>query len=275
MPAAIGGAAALIGPAIGAAGSIAGSLIQSGASGAAAGAQGNAAKQQLEWLQSNTQAPLANANWAQTQLIDWISGTTPQGAPSGFGLQAPGQAFQPFSFDPSSISNDPTYKWLVGQTGQNTLNAASTSGGVGGNALNQLSQNFAGLAGTYEPMMYNQAQQTWSGNQNALLNQQNQLYNYLSGISGQGLTTLGATEQPMMQAYANLGNANSAGIIGQGNAVTTGLNNLGTNAQMYNQLSQNPAVQGIGNNISNWFNGQGAMNNYPTDPNALYNTQGF
>ena len=265
MPAAIGGAAAFIGPAIGAAGSIIGSAIQGGAAGGAASTQANAANsasaQELAMLQGSAQAVepfVGTGQWANSLLANWLS-PGGQGDFSSWGGHP--TAPTPFSFDPNSINSNSTYQWMVQQGNQNTLNALSPQGGIGGNQLQALSQYNQGLAGQFEPQIYNQAFQTWQGNTNATQNFQNSIFNDLFGLSNAGQNAaLGIAQQTTNvgdQIGANTigaGNALAAGQIGQANALVGGLNNIGSNAQMYNQLSQNPALQGVGNNISNWFN---------------------
>jgi hypothetical protein len=209
----------------------------------------------------------------------------------------------PFSFDPNSITGNPTYQWALGEGTKNLMNSLSTQGGIGGNALEAITKFGQGTAMQFEPLFFNQAADTygtnyqnaynaWQGNTNALTNFQNRLYNMFSGQAGSGQNAaanlggfatsvggqIGGDLIGAGNAQANgligAGNARAAGQIGQANALSSGLSGLGTNALMYQMMNQNnPSYTGPVNGISNWLSGanwNGMQPNVPggaNDPN--------
>ena len=152
----------------------------------------------------------------------------------------------------------PNYAFQL-QQGQGALdNQLNSAGGlVSGNSLKAMqdySQNFAGNA-----------------YQNAFNNYQSQrgnIYNTLAGIAGLGQSAQQQSNNLATNYGTNAANlttgaaaAQAAGLVGQANAYTGGINNIANQFQLgsllggsnsYNSLSN---IGGIGGSISNYLNG--------------------
>ena len=140
---------------------------------------------------------------------------TPQTADSGTLLK-------PFSAQDLPQWQDPGYQFRL-QQGEGALqnSAAGTSGLVSGNSLRSL-------------MDYgqNSASQEYQNAFNRYNTNQTNIYNRLSNIAGLGQTSANASGQMGMTAAGNIGSAQmaggaaqAAGYIGQGNAISGGINN--------------------------------------------------
>ena len=142
--------------AAGAVGSIGSALIGSSASSNAANQQVNEEnqalalqKQQYATTQQNVQ-PYVSSGQNALQSLNQLLGLQPGGNPvtanpilQMLGIGGPGPTG---SINPSTFTGSPGYQYQL-QQGQNAVtNAATTSGGLGGNALMALQKNAEGLA---------------------------------------------------------------------------------------------------------------------------------
>lgn len=208
-----------IAAAVGAAGAIGGSLISAGAASDAASQQA-ASAQQANQLQAQALAQ-QQANLAPYQQAGLPAITALQ---QGLGLMpgstgAIGQGSLNTPFSQQQFQASPAYQFELQQGLQSAQNAASRTGGLGGNQLLALQQQGQGLA----QMDYQQQLQNYQA-------QQQQQYNQLMGLTGIGQASaagVGAAQQQYAtQAGQNLmGAANvqgAAGIAGA-NALTGAL----------------------------------------------------
>ena len=171
----------------------------------------------------------------------------------------------------------PNYAFQL-QQGQGALNNQlnSTGGLVSGNSLKAMqdySQNFAGNA--YQSAFNNY--QTQRGN----------IYNTLASIAGIGQSAQNqsnnlATNYGTNSASLTTGAAaaQAAGLVGQANAYTGGINNLANQFQLSNLLGGSsggfgtgygslPNIGGIGGSITNYLSGGPSFNSAPIDTGFL------
>ena len=138
----------------------------------------------------------------------------------------------------------PNYGFMLQQGQGANLSAANATGGmVGGNALQGLqnyTQNFAGNA--YQNAFTNYQ------------NQQNNIFNRLSGIAGIGQAATTGAANAMLGTGTNvasltqgIGQAQAAGQIGQANAYGNALSGVGNAGLLY---GMNQAGQGGGTGLS-------------------------
>jgi hypothetical protein len=120
------------------------------------------------------------------------------------GTQAQSQAMQGYQ-------TSPFFQQMVNTAGQNTANQYSAAGG--------------GASGNYLNALYNQNAGLWQNQYNTTLSQ-------LSGLSGQGVSSLGAltgaganTGQQVGQSLQAAGQATGSSYAGLGNAAGNALNN--------------------------------------------------
>lgn len=191
----------------------------------------------------------------------------------------------------------PNYQWMLNQ-GKQAATQATNVGGGGSNlglAAADFAENYAGNAYqnavnnyiTQQQQGFNE-QQTQQQNtvQNALAQQgltfnelqsnQTNIFNRLASLANLGQTSLGqitpATTSAMNTiggTIGNIGTAQAAGIIGQANALSGGLTNLGN----YGLLSGliNPSSTSSGSSGGGYFGGIGSSG---TTDNSIYSLLG-
>jgi len=256
-----------IGSVIGGALSLGGSLISGGAASDAAQTQANAANaanaQQLQIF--NTQnAQLAPQRAAGYNALNQIGALLPgqsttydaNGNPIGT-QTGTGYLTNQFSNADLNANLAPNYAFQL-QQGQGALNNQLNSAGglVSGNSLKAMqdySQNFAG----------NAYQQAFSNYQS----QRGNIYNTLASIAGIGQSAQNQSNNLATNYGTNSANlttgaaaAQAAGLVGQANAYTGGINNIANQFQLGSLLGSNsynslPNIGGIGGSISNYLNG--------------------
>jgi hypothetical protein len=231
---------------VGGAASLLGSVIGGNAAESAAQTQANAA-------QAASQTELQMFNQTQANLSPWLgAGKNALGAldyglgigPNTGGVGAAGAGgygslMAPFSA--SMYQQSPGYAWQMGQGISAVQNSASAGGGIkGGNTLAALTTFGQGLANSD----YQQAYQNY-------IQQQQQRYAQLSGVSGQGANAAanlgGFSANVGAQIGSNAigaGNALAAGTIGQANAYGGGLNSLAQLSNLYGSGSMGGGVFG-------------------------------
>lgn len=220
-----------------AAASIGGSLIQAGAAGSAANDQKNAAnnqltlEQQIYGNQSTREAPYLNPAYNALNSLSTGLTTGPGGVGTG-ALNTP--------FNPQNLDQTPGYQFQMEQGLQALQDAQSATGGAtggplgagGGNQLKAITQYGQGLAST----TYQQQLQDYMA-------QQQQQYGQELGVASLGQQAIGALggvseqfAQGASNAFAGIGNAQSAGAIGTANAISGGINNLSSDFLLSNLL---------------------------------------
>lgn len=165
-----------------------------------------------------------------------------------------------FSFDPNSLSSNPTLQFIT-QQGENAIGANKAAMGTiqGTGAQKDLINYAQSAAAQFEPIAYQQANQTFQTNFG-------------------DLNTLAAPGLPATNSAANYNTGAAAstagGIVGSGNAWSNGVNNTANtlqNAALYNQFS-NPG--GANNPTGSSWNDTVTVNTTPTpytgDPNNPY-----
>lgn len=211
---------------------VGGSLISAGASKNAADAQQQAALSQqnttlamFDQIQQNLQPYMQAGQSGLTALAQGL-GLAPGDGPAG----ANGSLTAKFQPTMAQLQQTPGYEFTLGQGQESTQNSYAAQGlGTSGAAMKGATQYAEGLAST----TYQQQFQNY-------LTQNQQIYNMLGGISGNGqnaasgLGSLGlnATGQ-INQAIMSGGNANAAGIVGSANALSGGLNSIGSSGLLY------------------------------------------
>ncbi len=267
----MGAAAAIAG--VGAAAGIGGALISSGASKSAANTEANAANNaanlQLMEQQQVRNDLLPYNNNGQTSnriLVNSIYGGD-KGVPNlladnGFGTNATGGANLTFQPTEAQLEATPGYQFIHDQGLESVQNSAAARGlGTSGAALKGAAEFATGLAST----TLGQQQQIFQQN---LAN----VINPLEYLSNQGENAGAQTGQLGTQGAANAGagivgagNAGAAGIVGGTNALTGGLNAIGsspTNYLLYNQLLNNGGGGGGGGNFYGSGTGAGGSPTY-------------
>lgn len=236
---AIGTATALLGGAlIGGAASLFGadksaSAAKTAASQQAAAADQATAEQQREFdkIQANN-APFLQTGTAANQQLGQLLGlgsnnmeNMPTYGSSDSSSGGYGSLAKPFTM--ADFQADPGYQFTL-QEGQKALDRASAAGGkyYSGAAIKGLADYNQNSASK----QYQSAYDRYNTNQT-------NLYNRLAGVSGAGQTASSsdatAGTNAANQISSNIlgsGNAQAAGTVGQANAWSTGLNNIGNNA---------------------------------------------
>lgn len=176
------------------------------------------------------------------------------------GLQPGGQFTEQFKFDPSQLTSDPGYDYLLKQ-GQNALDRRQAAAGsfYSGEGLKQAAQQNQDMANTHFSEVYGrQANQFQVDRQNAL--------NPLQSLAGVGQTSAnqqaaqGASYSAGLQGNTNSlnslltgqGNATGAAGIAQGNTLANGLNQ-GLSAwqrAQYLNSANNPVYGYNGGNVT-------------------------
>jgi len=256
-----------IGSVIGGALSLGGSLISGGAASDAAQTQANAANaanaQQLQIF--NTQ----NAQLAPQRAIGYTAlnqigsllpgqSTTYDANGNPIGTQTgTGYLTKQFTNEDLNSYLAPNYAFNLNQGKQSLNNQLNATGGlVSGNtekALQDYTLNFAG--NSYQNAFNN------------YLTQRGNIYNTLASIAGIGQSAQSQSNNLATNYGTNSANlttgaaaAQAAGLVGQANAYTGGINNLANQFQLGSLLGSNsynslPNINGIGGSISNYLNG--------------------
>ena len=206
------------------------SLIGADAAGKAAGTQADAARyaadvqKQMFEQQNAQQAPYREAGYS---ALSDIGGMKP---------------YLTKQYTPEDFSQgiDPGYQFRL-QQGQEATNRMANMGGgmLSGNALKGAQDYTQGLASQEYGNAFNRFQ-----------TQRSNIYNTLASIAGLGQTSLGQTTAAGTTAAGNIGSniagagaAQAGGIVGQANALSSGLQTLGNQQYLSNLLaSKNPAV---------------------------------
>ncbi len=220
----------------GAAGGVASSAIGSSAQQSSAQASIDAQQQMFNRVQKNL-APYINAGGPAMGSLQLLTGTNPGGNP----LMSP--LTQPFTPTMQSLEQTPGYQFTLDQGLKATQNSYAAQGlGTSGAALKGAGQYATGLASnTYQQQFQN------------YLQGQQQIYNMISGVAGQGESAAAGLAPQAVQAGSNIGNALvgqgnaiAGGAIGAGNAITGGLNS-GINAYLQSQyINKLPGGNGLG-----------------------------
>lgn len=260
-------------------GAIAGaSVVGAGASiwGAnkAADAQTNAANQAIGYQQSQyakneqTLNPWIQSGNTSNNTLQWLTGTggtQPAGNAGGSGVPgiggAQGSLTQTFAPTMEQLAKTPGYQFLLDQGTKSTQNSYAAKGlGSSGAAMKGAADYAEGLAGTTYQQQF---QNYWNQNQS--------IYNMLTGQSQQGLSAAGALTGQGMTAATNSGNA----AIGAGNAQAGAANATGSaisngvnSVAQYNLLSSLLANRGA-------TNGTAAPVTPNANPNMDVNSYGF
>jgi hypothetical protein len=213
---------------------------QSDAAKAAAAAQAGSTETQIQMQQgmydknvARMQPWVTGGQQAQGTLAD-LMGTSGNTTAQGYGSLTK-------QFGPGDIQGNlaPNYQFMLGQGEQQLQASAAARGGLmsgqGLKDINNYAQNTA--QGGYQQAYEN------------YINNQNMLYNKLSGLSGQGESAAAGVGQQGTQVSGNMANtyqagvsaqqgyltsaaaANAAGIVGQGQAIGNSIN-TGINAGM-------------------------------------------
>ena len=215
-----------------------GGLMQGDAAGSAADAQIGMSKEAIKAMQdqqAKTDAalqPYVTSGNEARMALDRLLGTVgynPDAAiagPSGESMFGVGTLLKPFTG--ADLTSEPGYAFGLhqGETGINNAMAArgSFDSGAALKALLRYNQDYAGTK-------YNDAFQRDQ-------TQKQQIYNMLSGPSAAGLQAINTQAQTGAQTssalsglYTGMGNAQAAGIVGQGNAYGNILPNAYSNYQ--------------------------------------------
>lgn len=187
--------------------------------------------------------------WVKSGRIsnaDLLGLLTRQGATQSFLTTSPATLAhlgRPPSDTPGSglmrqFQSSPSYNFELQQGSQAIQDAgAGVTGALSGNTLKSLQGYGTGLAGQDFWNWYNAQNSQYWNQYNAAANRQGQVYNMFAGLSGQGLGAATQTGQFGQAAVSNIGNdimsgaaASAAGTVGATNAITGGINSLGTAA---------------------------------------------
>jgi len=245
---------ALIGGAVGGVTSLIGGILNSGAASTAAqqqqagankaaGTVGAAGQQAQNYLTGQLSQEQQNASpylQAGAQATNQLSSAL---APGGSLTQQFGQFQAPTAAQAQAM---PGYQFQL-QQGENALqNSAAARGGLlSSGTAKSLDQYSQGLASTDYGNLFNQALSGYQTNFNTFNTQQNEQYQRLAGVSGQGAqsaaglnnvqqqgtnalaSSLMGTAQQQGQDYMGAANAQAAGTIGSTNALVGGLTGAG------------------------------------------------
>jgi len=205
-----------------------------------------------------------NANALQQRELDlqreaqapWVAAGTSAVNQLSSGMSQGGQfsTVPTFQFNPAQVQQDPGYAFRT-QQGVNALTAAgSAAGNLGSGNLGTALVNYGQQAGSQEyGAAYNRIYQQQLDEYNSQLNNQNTIFNRLSGIAGTGQTA-----------------SNQLGSYGLATATNMG-NNLLSSAVNSGIMGTNAATQ-IGNNIQSGFsNASNSVNNQLMSGLKTYN----
>ena len=241
--------------------SLLGGAMQANAASSAAQTQANAAKsaarQQREMFDI-TNAQQAAGRGAGYEGFNTIRSMLPgqyttydeQGKPTG---TATGTDYLTHQFTAQDFQNnmDPGYQFRLQQGMMAAQNQANQAGGlIGGNAMRGLQDYAQGLASQEYANAFNRYQ-----------TQRSNIYNTLASIAGLGQASQAQSNQMAQNLSNNLtglttaaGAAQAAGQIGAANAISGGLQGLGSSyalSQMMQRPAYNPAAS-----LNSWANSQ-------------------
>ncbi|WP_124570178.1 DNA transfer protein p32 [Burkholderia sp. Bp8984] len=205
-----------------------------------AGAQQQAAQTQLDMFNTinGQEQPFMKAGYGATTVLNQLLGLTPNnpadGLPNGYLTQ---------TFNPSSIASSPGYQFAQQQGLQAVQNADAPSvGALSGPALKDMLNFSTGTAEQYYNNYFNQFQTQQQNIFSRLANLANLGQNAASN-TGQAGTQLGTGAA---QAIASSGASQAAGTIGSANAISGGLNSLGSTLMLSKILGGGGLGGGMG-----------------------------
>lgn len=270
----------LLSAGIGAAGSLFGGLFGGSASEKAAQQYEQAIQQGITSLQGNLQtgeanyAPYLSAGSTATNTLSSLLGTPGQGllTPWTQTFQAPTAA---------QAEATPGYQFQL-QQGENAMqNSAAGKGSLlTGRTLADLNNYAQGTASTNYQNTFNNALTQYNSAYSTFLNNQQNQYSRLMGLSGEGLTAAGGEGQlisgiggDIASLYGQKGAAAAQGTIGAANAygsILPGMSNAVSNYGLLSMLN--------GNTNGGWGSGGGFSAlpvNYGENLNPMPNASGF
>lgn len=210
---------------IGAAGNIVGGVLQSNA-------QNNATNTQRSMFDTivNQEQPFLNAGAGASQTLAQLLGTSnatgANGTANGTNLPG-GYLTQTFNPTMDQLQNYPGYQFAL-KTGQMAIRNADTPGvgALSGAALKDLLAFNQGLASTYYGNYFNQFQE-----------QQNNIFNRLSGLAGLGQNAAGNLGNQGATLGTGIAQSQAAAGASLGAGVSGALNNIGQGAALSSILS--------------------------------------
>jgi hypothetical protein len=194
---------------------------------------------------ANYAANLQNQQYQQSfnALAPWRTAGTAAVNQLSSGTQPGGQFSGTFDASKFNLYQDPSYEWIK-QQGLSALSAQGAAQGRtgSGNMGTALTDYATQLAGT-----------EWGDAYSRYMQQQQQAYNMLAGISGTGqvattnTANLGANAANMQGQYATQGaNALASGQVGSANALAGGFQGVGNSVNsgvgQYLNYTQNQAI---------------------------------
>lgn len=223
---------------------------------------------------------ISNAGAGQQQIYTQMTGGyQPYQAAGTYGLNQLQANAGTFSFDPNDISKNPAYQFQLAQGNKAIQNSAALKGMLNsGSTLKSLDNYSQGLASTSEQNLYNQALSTYNVNQQGYQNLANLGQNAnsqaiqagsvyggqmgsLAGLSAntnmQGAGMLSNTAMQGNEYIGNIGmkgiedagqvmmqgaGATAAGQIGQGNAWSNALSQIGGGLMSMGGMQANPGT---------------------------------
>lgn len=218
------------------------------------GSQPTAANMQYWQSEINNTGGATSGNlsyWNNRMTSGQGSGGSSGGASGSSGGASGSSTGSGFSFDPNSLASNPTLQFIT-QQGDNAITANKAAmGTVQGTGTQKDLINYAqSAAAQFEPIAYQQANQTFQTNFG-------------------DLNTLAAPGLPATNSAANYNTGAAAstagGIVGSGNAWSNGVNNTANtlqNAALYQQFNPNP-----GSNTSAYGGGPNMQPQGPFNPN--------
>jgi hypothetical protein len=199
-----------------------GSVVAGGEQASGQEAAANTQAGMFNYIAGQEQPYVQAGNQANTTLAQLLGTQAPTGAggtAQGTNLQG---GYLTQTFDPSSFENSPQYQFQL-QQGQNAVRNGDTpgQGALSGATLKDLSTFNQNLASTYYGNYFNMFQQ-----------QQNNIFDRLSGIASLGQNAAGNLGNSgaqlgtgIAQAQAAAAGSNAAGLVGAtnsaGNAIST------------------------------------------------------
>lgn len=169
-----------------------------------------------------------------------------QADPTYGSLLRPYRNGEEFSFTGENLASDPGYKFGLDQGTQGIERGQASRGNfLSGAAMKELDRFNQDYAGTKFNDAFNRASSTWNTNLNAYDNNRSRIYSFLTGVSTLGQNSaaqVGAGNQQAANNSSNAlmqgANAQSAGQIASGNALTSGINNAVNTYNWNNMLSR-------------------------------------
>jgi hypothetical protein len=279
--------ALLIGAGVSGGASLASGIIGSSAASSAANKEVTAAQQAEQTLQTAGQTANSTLQGVEQSQLAGYSPYVQAGTAGLTNLTAAlapgGSLSQQFSFNPSTVSQDPAYQFQL-QQGLQAVQRAAAAGGTlnSGGTLKALTQYGQGVAASYENQDYTQALNTYNTNRSTNLgNIQTQLN---AGTYGQNGTssalqnygnlfssnTLGVGSAIANQ-QTNIGNEQAAGIIGGANAWSGALGGIAGAANAYvGGTAQLQQLQQLLGALNGGSGGAGNSTNVPAGASGPY-----